>query len=471
MSSVAAVAAPDTLTLSAFQARVLSVPEEFDLGLLGGRGGGKSFTLMLLALRHCATYKAAARVLYVRLTHRATLDWQSMALEWLSRVFGTALRYNSTESIFKLPGGGVIECNQVESEQDLSKFLGRSVTLLLIDEAGEYSSPARLDRLRGNLRAPAGIPVRTVIAANPGGPGNIWLSRRLAFHDPWEPFVEETSGRTFVLCPSTLENNEAIDRDGYRRQLIAATATDSELQRAWLTGSFAVNRGAFFADCLDEQRCAVETWPAVPTHRGEPWETFLCYDHGSAAPAICGFVARSPGAEAFGKYYARDSLIAFDELAIADPNDISQGLHWPVGKIAEVILELCARWDMEPFGGADPAIFANSGHSGGSIGHDFARLGVYFQPSSNNRLAGWSRMRQMFADCGATDRPGLYVARHCAQFWQTAPTIGRDPRRIEDLDSRLNDHCLDALRYGVMWEPQRVIQIDAWGANRRTLHA
>lgn len=41
-----------TIGLNEFQAGVLAVPEEVDLFLGGGRGGGKSYALALLAMRH-----------------------------------------------------------------------------------------------------------------------------------------------------------------------------------------------------------------------------------------------------------------------------------------------------------------------------------------------------------------------------------------------------------------------------------
>jgi len=45
-----------SLEISPFQQRVLSIPEKHDLFLGGGRGGGKSYTLALLALRHAEMY-------------------------------------------------------------------------------------------------------------------------------------------------------------------------------------------------------------------------------------------------------------------------------------------------------------------------------------------------------------------------------------------------------------------------------
>jgi hypothetical protein len=46
-----------------------------------------------------------------------------------------------------------------------------------VDEAGHYPSPDLLDRLRSNLRAPKGIPIRAAMAGNPGDPGHFWLAR------------------------------------------------------------------------------------------------------------------------------------------------------------------------------------------------------------------------------------------------------------------------------------------------------
>jgi hypothetical protein len=68
--------------------------------------------------------------------------------------------------------------------------------------------------MRSNLRAPKGIAIRVALAANPGGPGHHWIARRYVFRSaPWTPFVEPTSKRTWVHCPSTVTDNEFIDRE------------------------------------------------------------------------------------------------------------------------------------------------------------------------------------------------------------------------------------------------------------------
>jgi len=44
--------ASTSIELNEFQQRALTMPEEVDLFLGGGRGGGKSYALAFLALRH-----------------------------------------------------------------------------------------------------------------------------------------------------------------------------------------------------------------------------------------------------------------------------------------------------------------------------------------------------------------------------------------------------------------------------------
>lgn len=97
--------------------------------------------------------------------------------------------------------------------------------------------PELLDIMRSNLRGAADIPIRVVMAGNPGGPGHFWLAKRYVFTSgAWKPFEETKSKRTWMYCPSTLMGNEFIDRDQYRDQLEGACPDDPELLRAWLEG-------------------------------------------------------------------------------------------------------------------------------------------------------------------------------------------------------------------------------------------
>ncbi len=441
------------LNLNEFQTRLLSVPEELDAFCGGGRSGGKSFSLALLALRHCEQYGDRGRVLYLRKTYAGLNDFILTTRDLFGTIYGTAARFNGSEHIWRLPNGGYIELGQLETAGDYSKYQGRSFTLLLIDEAGQYATPDLLDIMRSNLRGAKEIPIRMVIAANPGGPGHHWIAKRYVFKaGPWKPFHEDKSKRNWIYAPSTYDGNQFIDREQYKRQLESACPSDPELLRAWLYGDWSVSRGAYFASVIDEGRNAVEHWPAIPkTPYGETWETYLAHDFGSSAPSATYVFCKSPGGEAFGKFYPRDSLILIDELATAKTDRPNEGLGWTVPILAEEIIVMCKRWGIKAIGVADDAIFAKSGHGAGSISDEFTRAGVRFTPAKKaDRISGWQLMRRLLADAGKPDVPGLYISRACSYFWETVPYLGRDPKRVEDVDSSGPDHAADAVRYGCL---------------------
>lgn len=440
----------------------MALPEALDVFLGGGRGGGKSYLLALLALRHIEQYGQRARVLYVRRTYKGLADFELITRELFGAIYNTAARYNAAEHVWRMPNGGYLELGQLESQSDYSKYQGRSFTLLLVDEAGQFTSPDLLDVLRSNLRGPADVPVRVVMAANPGGVGHHWLAQRYVFTAaPWTPFHEPKSKRLWAYAPSTYDGNTFIDRDQYRSQLESACPGDPELLRAWVCGDWAVNRGAYFASVLDESRNATDPWPDVP----DGWDTFLTHDFGSSAPSATYIVAVSPGDEGpDGKFYSRGSLVLVDELATNRRDSLDLGNGWTVPILGEAIKAMAERWGVQPCGVADDAIFAKTGHSAGSIADEFRLAGVSFEPARKaDRLSGWTRMRRLLADAGKPDRPGLYMSRSCEYFWATVPYLVRDAKRIEDVDSSGPDHAADAVRYGCLRQDWAVELNLKWG--------
>jgi len=446
------------IKLSQFQKRVCAIPEKYDLFLGGGRGGAKSFTMAILALRHAEQYGDKARVLYIRKSYKGLSDFENLTREIFGSLYGSSASYNQTEHVWTLPKG-YLELGQLESAKDYQKYQGRSFTLLLIDEAGQYATPELLDKLRSNLRGPKDMPIRIVMAANPGGPGHHWNAQRYVFKSsPWKPFDEENSGRKWVYAPSLYTDNPFIDQETYERQLEAACAGDPELLKAWKDGDWSVARGAFFASVISEQRNAVDNWESIPEQRKSfsdgtrvKWRHWLAHDYGSSAPSVTYVMVESPGKVGpDGKFYPKDSIIIVDELATVDPVALNEGLGYTIPHLSEEIKFLCDEWDIKPEGVADDACFSKHGHSAGSIADEFKEQGVYFRKAQKgDRKSGWERMRTLLSQAGQPDVPGLYIARGCEYFWSTVPYLGRDPRNAEDVDTRGPDHGADACRYGI----------------------
>ena len=472
--------------ITPFQERVLYVPESFDMFLGGGRGGGKSTTLALLALRHVEQHGKHARVLYLRRTYKGGEDFAAICHD----IFGSAYeraRYNATERLWRFPNGGTLELGQLEGDADYRKFQGRSFTLLLIDETGQYAEPRLLDMLRSNLRAPRGVPLRMVMAGNPGDVGHQWLARRYVFGQaPWKPYAEKNSGRKTVYAPSVFTENPTIHRKEYLSQLKASCPSDPELLRAWVEGDWAIARGAYFGGVIEENRNAIGPWNTLHASStfahlslferkqiakqkgaGYGWEYYLAHDFGVSAPSVTYLVARSPGGEGpDGRHYPNGSLVLVDELATVQSENLNKGLQLTVPELSSRIVGFCERWRVDPNGCADDAIFARTGSGAGSIAEEFSKHGVYFSPARKaDRLTGWEIMRRMLADAGKPDRPGLYVSRSCSYFWSTVPYLARDMRRPEDLDTKGPDHAADAVRYACTWQRRVALMMDLNWAN------
>lgn len=456
--SAGAAPARPTLEPTLFQQRVAVLPDGCDLLLGGGRGGGKSFALALLNLRHAEQHGPLARMLFVRRNFSGMQDFEATCRQVFGLAYGPAASYNASTHLWRLPNGATLQLDQYETDADFAKYQGKSFTQIAVDEAGQYPSPAMLDLLRSCLRAPAPIVPRFIMAANPGGPGHAWIAKRHVYRaQPWAPYIEESTGRVFVNCPSTFEDNPNLDQGAYARQLDAATATDPELGRAWKAGDWSVARGAFFSAVLDEARNLIEPWQ--PARLPPAWDApFLAHDYGVTSPSATYVVARSPGARGpDGLHYPRGSILLLDELATNEPGSLERGMGYTIPVLAEQIRDLAEPWQIRAQGVADDAIFGTTGSEAGTFAAEFRRHEVYFTAALKGRRApGWERMRLLLLQAGMPDKPGLYVSRRCAYWWATVPSLARDPRKPDDVDSRGPDHGADACRYACTYEPRTI---------------
>jgi hypothetical protein len=428
------------VTATPYQHAVLSVPETWNLMLAGGRGGGKSTAGLLLVLRHVEKYGSCARPLLIRETDKALEELETEMDKLLTAAYGRGVRRNRADHTFRLANGAIVELGHLQGPDAYKRYQGRSFTLLVVDEFGLFRDPRRVALLKSNLRAPEGIPLREVRSANPGGTLHAFIHQTYVAAAPaWHPFTVEDE--TWVVCPSTLEDNPHLDHADYKRRLRAACGNDEELLKAWLTGDWNISRGAFFAGSIDE---AVHMLPVAWPHPvTSVWRPYIAMDWGSAAPSVVYVCLRAPGDVG---PYPKDSLILLDELATVHPNDPNAGLGWPPGKLAEAIHEMCGLWGVKPYGVGDDAAGLQD-----TLLQVLQTHGIYLQRPRKERVAGWAAMRERLHNAKERNgRPGMWVSARCKYFWQTVPFIERDPSRPEDVLTDGPDHAADAARYAVM---------------------
>ena len=429
-----------------WQEDVLSVPEHVSLLLAGGRGPGKTTAASMDIIRHCTKYAGKARVLVVRETLKSLSEFEDELQAALVAAFGRGIKANRQEHTFRLSNGATVECAPLESPSDYAKLQGRSFSLVVADEVGNFRTLKWLDMLRSNLRAPSGVPTRFIWCANPGGRMHRALQVRFIQRAaPWSIF--EVDGRQWCVCFGTLGDNPHLPAD-YEQDLLAACGRDRELFRAWKDGSWNISRGAYFADVIDEarQKLPADNYTSLTSH--ECASTFVACDWGISSPAVAFACVRARGP--LGPYPS-GSLILLDEVSSADPEDYSIGLQWAPGRLADAINDMCERCDVSRHGCIDDARGLGSDET---LINTMQRYELWFERPAKGRREGWAALRElMFNSQQRNGRPGLWVSERCRGFWATVPECPRDPLHPEELDTAAVDHWADAARYAATFWP------------------
>lgn len=453
------------LTLLPWQANTLRLPAEVDLCLEGARGGGKTTLALLLAAQMEGLSGPHFSGLMLRQDHQGTVDIVRASRLLFHSLYNGEARFNQGSGIWTFPSGGTFEINQVAGFKDVTKYIGRNFNLIIADQSEMWANLDHVSVILSSMRVAPGIARRCVWIMNPGGIGHQHCKKRfITPARPWAIATDPVTKREFVRIPSSFRDNDKIDRADYQRTLEAATAHDEALRKAWIDGDWDIAKGAYFADVFSEERNVIDL-PLTPDSFNLPrmapgyhgasgpdaWRFWAGHDWGSTAPSHTLLGARSPGIRLHDLYVPRDSIIVVDEISSADPTDLSKGLGWGIERTSDEMKAMFARWNLRkrtPVS-ADDACFARTlGSASLSIADQFRRFDIAMEPAlKGDRIAGWTLMREMLLNAGRPDRPGLYISRACQVLLETLPALPRDPRNVNDVDSRAVDHPADSARY------------------------
>ena len=432
-----------------WQADVMSVPEDISLFLGGGRGRGATTLAIFLLIRAAEKYPNSHH-LFVRNHLRSLSEVEDTLQMMLSGAFGArALKINRSDHVFRLPNGSTIEFAPMADVNDLAKLQGRSFDTITCDEYGNFS-PAQMrwvDALRANLRG-GPCPKRFVFLANPAGRGHASIMRRFIAKSPaWIP-TELEDGTTWVFAPANYRDNPNLPAT-YARDLFASAGRDKELFRGWADGDWNIARGAILADIIDQEKQMFDVDKLPFNTRFHPSYTFLAGDWGISSPSVVYLCNKLLGP--LGPY-PRNSLLLMDEVSSADPDDLSVGLQWSPGRLADEINQMCNRYGVvNRFGVIDDA----RGFGDETIIGLMRNFGLQFQRPQKGRAENLGLMRELlFNSKESNGRPGLWISSRCRDYWQTVPDLPRDPHRPELVDTSASDHAYDAASYACSHVPQ-----------------
>ena len=417
-----------------------------DIVLYGGAaGGGKSYAMLMDALRYCQ--EEDYRALIIRRTSPMLKELISVSRSLYPKAFPGA-KYNKSENVWYFPSGATIQFGYLDKEEDLENYQGLPYAYIGFDEIQHQRSDSNFIYLMSRLRS-ANPAIKCYIraSANPGGAP--WVKE--LFIDSAEPNTTFfKNGISYRFIPAKLEDNPYLDTPDegqemspYRKMLMALP----EVQRKQLLeGDWFVGEDAMFA--FSPPVHVVSEMP--PLH----WSIINSLDYGYKDPAASLWGAVCPTTGSIVVYQELECL-EFTHGAWADAVKAAEG-YVPQG-VDRVI---------------DASVFKMSGHTGPGVREILATKGLSPRPADRNREAGWNQVYQRLMVDPDTQTPTLYIHESCTKLIEQLMTARKHDKKPDDIDdkrvkSKGRYHhwdLLDALRYMLMARPQRnTIQERSWG--------
>jgi len=446
----------------------------------GASGGGKSHLMRVAA----AVWAMQISGLQVYLFRRVYEDLVKNHLEG-PKGFRNLLApliddgwVNIVDDQVRFWNGSKIYLCHCQHNQDVYKYQGSEIHVLLIDELTHFEEPTY--RFLRNRTRMVGIKLplehvgrfpRILCCGNPGNIGHLWVKNTFIVNaEPLKirSMVNAEGGMWRQFIPARLDDNPSmrLDDPGYEARLEGLGSKALVAAMRW--GDWDVVEGAFF-DCWSRDKHVLTPF-TVPYH----WLRFRSMDWGSASPFSIGWwaVVQDDYDLPDGRTLPRGALVRYREDYGDTPGVTGKGLKLSAEEIAARIVERERKDPKLSYGVLDPATFKQE--SGPSIAErinkalvtaklapfvraDNARVRAIQNKDRRGPMSGLDALRARMI--GTYDEktgdmvPMIYCFSTCFDSIRTIPILQHDAARAEDIDYRGEDHCADEWRYAVLSRP------------------
>jgi hypothetical protein len=337
--------------------------------------------------------------------------------------------FTPSAHLMRFPNKSLIEVGHMEDAAAVRKYLSTEYDAIVPDEGALYDPDAILSlSTRARSKKPqvlAAGGAKFWVVTNPGGPASQVLLDFFIDHTPdfeERPHLKDKyDPAEWAFVPALLDDNPYLDPN-----YDAALAVEKPHRYQQLRyGNFRVFAGQFFPAWQESRHVRTVAIPADCA-----W--FRSMDWGYNAPGcVLWWVVLPDG-----------------HLHIASD------LKFQQDDVAEVKKKILARDKALGLKGwiplyGDPAMQAKTGQKnlhGASIAE---QLGCGYLPADNDRFNGWTRCHQLLRN-DAQGEPWLTVDPSCRYLIRSIPGAKSDKHDLDDVDTTMDDHALDAWRYGAM---------------------
>lgn len=448
----------------------------------GTRGPGKTDALLMSFAQYIGQgYGSAWRGIIFRQTYPQLADVQAKSEKWFKLIFGKGCRFNKSKMMWEFATGEVLLFRHMQTPADYWNYHGHEYPFIGWEELTNWPTDECFKSMFSCCRSSKlGVPLMVRATTNPYGAGHSWVKDRYRLHGKWWLTSIITDGKDAYGNPEPArvaiyghvdENKILLEANPSYKNTIAASSSNSAMTDAWLRGSWDIVAGGMFGEVWNANFNVVKPFK-IP----EGWRLDRSFDWGSSAPFSVGWWAESDGSDYKDADGNWRSTVRGDLFRIAEwygftgkPNE---GLKLLATEVAKGIVEREVAWGYRTessskvrAGPADTSIF--DAENGNCIADDMEKRvrlkdGIEYRgvgwtradKRPGSRKTGWEQMRKALKAAHKEDGkprevPGLFIFNTCEQWLRTVPTIPRDEKDLDDVDTRAEDHIADETRYRV----------------------
>jgi phage terminase large subunit len=334
--------------------------------------------------------------------------------------------------------GSILKFGHCQDEKDMTEYLSREYDLILFDELVTFTETQYLlisSRARNKRTDWAPM---VVAGTNPGGPGAAWVTELFINKDRDLKKYPNYKPDQHHYIKALLDDNPYVN-ESYVEFLMDLPP---DMRDAYRWGRWDIFPGQYFKEFRRERHChnLGLVPPEIPRLGGMDWGYLRAGVFLWAVPLVDGRL-----------YIEREYV--FTETP---PSEVARNIR---------LLTSVFGWTLQSAYG-DPAMGIRNAESGEDIFETLQKNGLYVTPAKHERVNGWTRMREWLKPVAdpkdplnkAKWYPSLIInPEGCPYLARTIPQMMQDPSKLEDIETKSEDHACDALRYLLMSRPAPVL--------------
>jgi len=479
----------------------------------GSRGPGKTDAQLLKFRSYVGLgYGRFMRGVIFDREYKNLDDLVSKSQRWFPTIAGPKAVFKSSNSDYKWvwETGEELMFRQVKRPTDYWNYHGQEFPFIGWNELAKYPTPELYEammscnrtsflpkestprrpandmRKRGpndqGFDTPTGeplpdLPLMIFSTTNPYGPGHTWVKRE--FIDPAPAGVMQKKTQE-VFNPRTQKREEITKTrvrlfGSYKENrylppeyvLELENIRDENKRRAWLYGDWDIVAGGAFDDVWREHTHVVPRF-VVPNS----WRIDRAFDWGSTHPFSVGWWAEANGEEALlqdGSTWCppRGTLVQIAEWYGSEEIGRNSGLKLSakkiavgIGKFEQNLLDLGWIQTRPLAGPADNQIRNVTEADVETIEIKMGKEGILWEHSDKSpgsRKNGLQLARDRLEASLDNEGPGLYFMDNCRASIGILPTLPRDEKDLDDVDTEAEDHVWDMIRYRTLASNNRYV--------------